>query len=415
MKLMEPLRNAWNRLGHVEAGEAEKLGGQRRTLMLPSILSPYPSAANMLPKPTAANLRKFAETPVVRRAINVIKDRIASLDWQVKVRRGYRCADIEDAASRMAAIRRAFEEPNEADSFRTLAEQVLEDALVGGFGAIEVNLTGDAEKPFTLWPVDGATIRMNPQWDGTPNTSRYAQVTGRLGPEGSIALRDDELIYLRMNPRTHTPFGLGPLEVAFEMVNSFLSANRFAAKLASNSVVQYALWLNETTPAQHERLIRWWQDEIEGTGRVPLISTEQKPEVLRFTSGTDADLRLNWQEFLIRMVANAFGLPPMLLGVEHDVNRSTAAEQGNEAFRNAISPLAKLLAEHLTRDVLAKKLGWREFEFTFNELDARDEMTEVQIQTALLKAGVLTVNEVRSMRGLGPMELANTGMVGIDE
>ncbi len=218
-----------------------------------------------------------------------------------------------------------------------------------------------------------------------------------------------------MNPRTHTPFGLGPLEVAFEMVNAFLSANRFASKLASNSVVQYALWLNETTPAQHERLIRWWQDEIEGTGRVPLISSEQKPEVLHFTSGTDADLRLSWQEFLIRMVANAFGLPPMLLGVEHDVNRSTAAEQGNEAFRNAISPLAKLLAEHLTRDVLAKKLGWREFEFAFNELDARDEMTEVQIQTSLLKAGVLTVNEVRSMRGLGPMELANNEMVGIDE
>ena len=54
-----------------------------------------------LPKPTAANLRKFAETPVVRRAINVIKDRIASLDWQVKVRRGYAYAEIEDAVKRM--------------------------------------------------------------------------------------------------------------------------------------------------------------------------------------------------------------------------------------------------------------------------------------------------------------------------
>jgi len=68
-------------------------------------------------------------------------------------------------------------------------------------------------------------------------------------------------------------------------------------------VVQYALWMNETTPTEHERLIRWWQDEIEGTGRVPLLSTEQKPEVLRFSSGTDADMRLSWQEFLIRMVA----------------------------------------------------------------------------------------------------------------
>ncbi len=143
-----------------------------------------------------------------------------------------------------------------------------------------------------------------------------------------------------MNPRSFTPFGLGPLEVAFETVNQFLSAHRFAGKLAANAVAQYALWLNEATPAQHDRLIRWWQDEIEGTGRVPLISTEQKPEVLRFAQGTDADLRLAWQEFLIRMVANAFGLPPLLLGLEADVNRSTAAELADEAFRGAISPLA---------------------------------------------------------------------------
>ncbi|HVJ08787.1 MAG TPA: phage portal protein [Acidisarcina sp.] len=403
LKLMEPIRSAWKRLSGVEAGEGQKTEGQRKTLMLPSILSPHPSSTNLMPKPTPANLRKFAETPVVRRAINVIKDRIASLDWQIKVKRGYVPAEVADLDARMAAIRRALEEPNDSDSFRTLVEQVLEDALVGGFGAIEIDLTGDGERPFALWPVDGATIRINPKWDGTQETPRYAQMTGRMGTDGLISLRDDELIYLRMNPRTHTPFGLGPLEVAFETVNAFLSANRFASKLASNSVVQYALWLNETTPAQHERLIRWWQDEIEGTGRVPLLSSEQKPEVLRFSSGTDADLRLNWQEFLMRLVANAFGLPPMMLGLEHDVNRSTAAEQGNEAFRSAIAPLAKLLAEHLTRDVLAKRLGWREFEFVFNELDARDEMTEVQIQTSLLKAGVLTVDEVRSMRGLGPL------------
>src|SRR5208337_1259341 len=72
----------------------------------------------------------------------------------------------------------------------------------------------------------------------------------------------------RLNPRTHTPFGLGRLEVAFETINAFLSAYRYAGRLASNSVVQYALWLQGLTPAHHDRLIRWWQDEIEGTGRM---------------------------------------------------------------------------------------------------------------------------------------------------
>jgi hypothetical protein len=62
--------------------------------------------------------------------------------------------------------------------------------------------------------------------------------------------------------------------------------------------------------------------------------------------------------------------------------------------------LAKLIADHLTRDVIVKRLGWDDLRFVWNELDSRDESTEVQIQLQLLKAGVLTVEEVRTMRGL---------------
>ncbi len=405
MEVQRTMKSMWQRITGVEgaaAGDARM--GERKTAMLPSILTPYNpngrAGQSSLPKPTAVNLRKFAETPVVRRAINVVKDRIASMDWQVRVRRGYAGTVVDDAAGRIAVLRRCLEEPNVSDSFRVMWEQVLEDLLVGGFGAVEMEATGDDLRPFHMWAVDGATIQIDTTWNGDPERARYAQTTGRTGKEGAVPLRDDELMYIRLNPRTHTPFGLGRLEVAFETVNQFLSANRYAGRLASNSVVQYALWLNEATPEQHDRLIRWWQDEIEGTGRVPLLSCEQKPEVLRFAGGTDADLRIQWQEFLLRMVANAFDLPPMLLGLQADVNRSTAAEMANEAFQSAVVPVAKLLAEHITRDLFAKKLGWREFEFCFNDLETRDEMQEVQMQTELLKAGVLTVAEVRSMRGL---------------
>jgi phage portal protein BeeE len=312
-----------------------------------------------------------------------------------------KAGELASAERKLRALRRTLEEPNASDSFRTLIEQVIEDALTGGYGAIEMEPTGDGERPAMLWAVDGASIRINPRWDGQPESPRYAQMLPGQLESSAIDLRDDQLMYVRMNPRSFTPFGLGPLEVAFETVNQFLSAHRFAGKLAANTVAQYALWLNEATPTQHDRLIRWWQDEIEGTGRVPLISTEQKPEVLRFAQGTDADMRLAWQEFLIRMVANAFGLPPLMLGLEADVNQSTAAEMTDEAFRGAISPLAMLLAGHITRDLFDKCIGWREFEFVFNELNARDEETELAVQVQLLQAGVLTVNEVRAMRGLG--------------
>ena len=100
------------------------------------------------------------------------------------------------------------------------------------------------------------------------------------------------------------------------------------------------------------------------------------------------------------MIANAFGIPPMLLGLEGDVNKATAAELVEDAFRGAISPMADLIASHITRDLIGKCIGWSEYEFIFNELSAKDESTELSAQIQLLQAGILTVDEVRAMRGL---------------
>ena len=374
-------------------------------MALPSILNTYGPRADSFPKPTPINLRRFSETPVARKAINTIKDRIVGMRWRIQARPGRSLGAAADLDLRAQILTDNFDNPNPDDSFRSLSEQVLEDVIVGGFGAIEVETTGDPQRPLGLWPVDGATIRMRSDWDGMRDSPRYAQVTGKSGPDDTIVLNDDELIYIRLNPRTFTPFGLGRLEVAFEAVSAFLGAHRYAAKLASNSVVDYALWLQGLTPEHHERLIRWWQDEIEGTGRVPILSVENKPEVLRFGGGTDADLRLQWQEFVLRIIADAFDLPPQCLGIERDVNRSTAMEMADEAFRQAIVPTARLLAEHLTRDAICKKLGWNDLEFVFTDVDSGgDEMEEAQIQAILLQNGVLTVNEVRRMRGLTPLE-----------
>ena len=124
--------------------------------------------------------RALAEA-VVRRAINVIKDRIAAMDWQVRVRRGALPEDVAFAGRKLRALRRTLEEPNPADTFRTLMEQVIEDALTGGFGAIEMEPTGDAELLAMLWPVDGASIRINAKWDGAKRRPLCAGGAGATG------------------------------------------------------------------------------------------------------------------------------------------------------------------------------------------------------------------------------------------
>jgi phage portal protein BeeE len=402
MTIKESIRGAMRRLGGSVFGDDR--AKHRRTVALPSILQNYSPRADLMPKATPHNLRRFAETPVARKAINAVKDRVSGMRWRIQPKNGRTLAEIPAGAERARVLMDNFDAPNPEDSFRSFSEQILEDIIVGGFGAIEVCATGNPARPLALWPVDGASIQIKSDWNGEPGSPRYVQKQGLFGTGGGVVLNDDELIYIRLNARTHTPFGLGRLEVAFETINAFLSAHRYASKLASNSVAQYALWLQGLDAPQHERLIHWWQDEIEGTGRVPLMTTEQKPEVLRFGLGSDQDLRLAWQEFLMRVIADAFDLPPFLLGVEHDVNRSTAGELGDQAFRSAIVPTARLFAESLTRGAIEKKLGWRDLEFVFTDIDARNELEEVQIQEKLIRCGVLTVDEAREMRGLAPLK-----------
>jgi len=212
--------------------DSAKAEDKRRTLGVPSILSTYGPRANVTPKPTPINLRRFGEIPVARKVINTIKDRIAGMRWRVQAKRGKSLEQLWEGPMRAQLLTDNFDAPNPDDSFRSLAEQVLEDVIVGGFGAIEVQGTGDGKRPLVLWPVDGATIRMRTDWDGMPGSPRYVQATGAFGTSGNVMLNDDELIYMRLNPRTHTPFGLGRLEVAFETINAFLGAHRYASRPA---------------------------------------------------------------------------------------------------------------------------------------------------------------------------------------
>ena len=73
-------------------------------------------------------------TPIARKAINTIKDRIAGMHWRIQPRHGKVLEELPTAAERIAILAETFEQPNPEDSFRSLIEQVLEDVLVGGYG-----------------------------------------------------------------------------------------------------------------------------------------------------------------------------------------------------------------------------------------------------------------------------------------
>lgn len=353
-----------------------------------------------LPKPTPYNLRRFSESPIPRRAINAVKNPVSALKWEIRPIEGVE--DLGNQAQRIKTATYCFRHPNQDDSWRSFIEQVTEDTLVGSFGSIEQQLVGNAQRPLWMWPVDGSTIRVYPGWSGKKTEARYAQMTGFTGHY--INLRNDELIYIKMNPRTSTPFGLAPLEVAFETINQFLSANQFAGKLAGNQSPRGILNLGEdASPQQVSAYRNYWRNEIEGRGTVPIIGGTKAPAFIPLFRGDDADMRLAWQEFLIRNIAVSFDLSPLALGLERDVNQATADALQEADRYNAIKPMANLIAEYLNREALHRKLGWTDLELVWLDLDKEDDLRKSQIHKTYLSEDVYTPNEIRAKNGDDPL------------
>jgi phage portal protein BeeE len=356
-----------------------------------------------LVKATPGNLRRFANTPYARRAINAIKNPIAMLEWEVRPIKGVK---LNSTLQRQVDIATAcLKSPNHDDSDRTLREQVVEDMLIAGAGAIEQQVGGDAARPLWLWPVDSTSIQIYPGWSGDKREARYRQVIGAnsVGLQQGEDLRNDELIYIRLDTNTASPYSYGPLETAFSTISRLLGVAEYAGNVAGNAQPGFALYGGDMDQPTLEAFRRYWRDEIEGQGNTPILGGKLKPEVVRMHGGGDEALYLKYQAFVIRELAAAFGISPLTLGLEGDVNRNTAEVTDEKDWNLTIKPMAKLYAAHLTREAIQGRLGFSQLEFAFLGLDLDDEKNLAEVFAIEYENNAATPNEYRESRGRPPL------------
>ncbi len=365
-------------------------------------------------KPTPRALRRFARTPYARRAINAVKNPIAMLDWEIVPLPGV--AENAELKRQIEAASYCLHHPNGDDGFRSFSERVVEDVLTGA-GAFETQLSGDPLRPLWMWPADGLSIQINPLWDGSSATPRYLQSISpslMLGTsDRTVPLRDDELVYITPNPSTSTPFGLGPLEVAFTSIDRQIETGLFAAKVAGNARAGIAVDLGEDVDAAAMAAFRvYWTNDVEGQGKVPIIGTKNG-KVTRLYPEGDKALFLQYQEFLKTEIALAFDLSPMNLGVERDVNRSTAEVGSERDWDQAIKPRAREFEAVLTK-VIQRRLGFSQLRFRYLGLDREDEKRAAEIYAIEYQAGATTPNEYRETRSRPPLTTAFADLTGVD-
>lgn len=364
-------------------------------------------------KATPSNLRKFSRTVYARRAINRVKNTISAMKWEVGTKAGVTLNS--ELGRQIDLVKTCLESPNRDDSFQTLIEQVVEDYLVGGAGAIEQELGGDKMRPLWLWPVDALSIQIYAGWTGAAGEPRYMQTLGygNVGGQQGVPLLNDQLIYIRKDPTTESPFGYGCLEVAFNSISRQLGVGEYAGQVTSNGQPENLLQLVGMDSIQLDRYRDWWRNEIEGQGMTPIVGGDEL-KVHKLRGATDEALYLKYQEFLLREIATAFELSPHNLGLmEHD-NRATAEIAEDRDYASIIIPTAVNVASHLNREAVQGKLGFSQIEFRWLGIDRDDEEMLASIHETYLKNNVLLPDEVREKLGRPPLESKWGQMLAVD-
>lgn len=393
----------------------------RETIQWPNLSllgqNPATQSQRVAYKATPKNLRYFSNMPIARRAINAIRNPLCQLEWEIVVNPGVSINSELQRQIEVATL--CLSQPNDDDSFNTLLMQLIDDICCGA-GVLEIGVSKYPDRPVYLWPVDGLSVNIYPGWAGGRSEARYLQTIGygggySVGHTPGIKLRDDEIVYIRPNPTTSSPFGFGPMEVAFNSIANQLSTAKFAAKLAGNALPPFMIDLGEVSSRVVQTWRSYWTNDIEGEGKVPIIGTElvdgqagagktRGLNVARLYPEGDKALYLQYQEFLRTEIAAAFDISNMSLNLERDVNRSTADVINDREWVQAIRPMANMIASGLTRKVIWEAMGFSQIGFAWKGVDREDLEKSSQINQRYYSIGVMTPNEVRHRIGLPPSE-----------
>lgn len=347
---------------------------------------------SVLPKnPTVRQLRNFSREPIVRRAITIVQDALAMQDYTIEVIGGRgKCT------RQITAVKNIIENPNVIDSKQSFIKRIMDDALVLDAMVVEVARSTDSKHPVYLYPIDGSTIRhLAPYAYDDPKAARYCQQQN----DGMKYFTADDIAYLQREYFTYQPYGLSPVMVAYKYIDYYLSAVEQSNSKATNGTADYLIDLEDVSNEERERFIQYFNEEIEGTGKIPIINGT-KIETKQIRSGLSESSYLNWQDKLTTIVGLAFGLPPEKLGLMIANDRSTGEDQENSVMQDLIKPYAAMYEDLINKYVIGA-LGWGgliRFKLMYEESEQQKTAKSKRLVEEYYR-GAITENEFRKMMG----------------
>lgn len=223
----------------------------------------------------------------------------------------------------------------------------------------------------------------------------------------------DDIVYSPMNPRVDSRWGFGPVEQM--IVTLAIASNRqqfLKNYYTAGNVPEGLLSMPESWTAQQIRDFQQWFDSMlsGNLGRkrqiIMIPDTKNGVEFSKTAALTD-----NTDEYLIRVVAFAFGVSPSNL-VRQVGHQSTNKEGNDQSQEEGLEPMLKHIEVEMNR-IIERVLGCDDVEFAFSDATEVDPLKKSQVDVAYVNAGIYTRDEVREANGDDPLGVPEGAIPGI--
>jgi HK97 family phage portal protein len=308
-------------------------------------------------------------------------------------------------------VARLIRQPNRVQSWPDLVRFFMAQVLLYGNSLLTIEHDG-AGQPVALNPL--------PWWNAQPIIvpAQPEEAMGPLAPSGRLAfdtLRTvapwggtgvprryfvEDVFYLRDRSDTGV-LGSSRLSRAPMLVQQGLSVQAFATYL----------WENVGTPSMalthpgklskeaDDRIASSWNTTMVGAlnaRKVLILEEGMKPDAV---ASTAEDLQvLESRKFVAEEVARLFGVPPPLVGIWDHSTFTNSATASSWFATNTLSPWCAAIEREFARVVFNDPERFH-LELDLGALIKGDYATRAQVGVNLVRAGVMTANELRQELG----------------
>jgi len=349
---------------------------------------------------------RFEETRKVTEKVQAAMDNAKNLDnLRLRIER----AKVE--------LRDYLESMNSDDSFLDTMKKIYTDLECTGNAYLEIGRT-NAGKIGYIGHVPTTTMRIRRHRDGfvqvVYNRYTFFRNFGDTKTPDQIGTdpQPNEILHFKLYTPTNTYYGIPNILSAKNAIAGDEFASRFNLDYFENKAVpRYIITVKgaKLTNDSERKLLEFFQTGLRGKNHrtlyIPLPSDGEQSRVEFNMEPIEAGIQdSSFRNYSVEnrdRILLAHRVPISKIGMPADVSLANAKDADKTFKEQVCRPMQEVL-EYKVNKVIKDFTDM--FELRFEELSLVDEETQSRIDDAYLKDKVILPNEVRSRKGLAPIE-----------